>query len=108
VQASPREYLTSHNLFNNELLVVTLSCTALSLAMSYYNFMEQTCNQEYKLININRVDRSFYRDMLLFISPDSCRNVHDQKVLSRTLKATQDISVSVRMTLTGLGIISSF
>jgi hypothetical protein len=44
VQASPREYLTSRNLFDNELLVVTLSHTALSLATSYSNFMEQACN----------------------------------------------------------------
>jgi hypothetical protein len=40
VQASPREYLTSRNLFDNELLVVTLLCTALSSAMTYSNFME--------------------------------------------------------------------
>jgi hypothetical protein len=67
VQASPREYLTSLNLFDNELLAVTLSHTALSLAMSYYNFMEQTCNGEYKLIHVNREDRAFYLNMLLFI-----------------------------------------
>jgi hypothetical protein len=40
VQASPMEYLTSRNLFNNELLCVTLSCTALSLATSYSTFIE--------------------------------------------------------------------
>jgi hypothetical protein len=67
VQASPREYLTSRNLFDNELLVVTLSRTALSFATSYSNFMEQTCNGEYKLIHINREDRVFYCNMLLFI-----------------------------------------
>jgi hypothetical protein len=44
LQESPREYLTSGNLFDNELLVVTLSRTALSLATSYSNFMEHTCN----------------------------------------------------------------
>jgi hypothetical protein len=66
VQASPREYLTSHNLFDNELLVVTLSRTALSLATSYSNFMEQTCSGEYKLIHVNREDRAFYRNMFLF------------------------------------------
>jgi hypothetical protein len=44
VHSAPMEYLTSRNLFDNELLVVTLSRTALSLAMSYSNFMEQTCN----------------------------------------------------------------
>jgi hypothetical protein len=44
VQASPREYLTSRNLFDNELLVVNLSRTSLYLATSYSNFMEQTCN----------------------------------------------------------------
>jgi hypothetical protein len=65
VHASPREYLTSRNLFGNELLVVTLD-TALSLAMSYSNFMEQTCNGEYKLIHVNREDRAFYCNMLLF------------------------------------------
>jgi hypothetical protein len=42
VQASPREYLTLCNLFDNELLVVTLLCTALYVATSYSNFMEQT------------------------------------------------------------------
>jgi hypothetical protein len=67
VQASPREYLTLRNLFDNELLVVTLSRTALSLATSYSNFIEQTCNGEYKLIHVNREDRAFYRNMLLFI-----------------------------------------
>jgi hypothetical protein len=67
VQASPREYLTSRNLLDNELLVVTLLRTALSLAMSYSNFMEQTCNGDYKLIHVNREDREFYRNMLLFI-----------------------------------------
>jgi hypothetical protein len=63
----PREYLTSRNLFENELLVVNLSCMALSLATSYSNFMEQTCNKEYNLIHVNREDRAFYRNMLLFI-----------------------------------------
>jgi hypothetical protein len=42
VQATPREYLTSRNLFDNELLVVTISRTALSLATPYSNFMEKT------------------------------------------------------------------
>jgi hypothetical protein len=54
LQASPMEYLTSRNLFDNELLVLTLLRTALSLATSYSNFMEQTCNVEYKLIHVNR------------------------------------------------------
>jgi hypothetical protein len=67
VQASPMEYLTSRNLFHNELLVLTLSRMALSLAMSYSNFMEQTCNGEYKLIHVNREDRALYRNMLVFI-----------------------------------------
>jgi hypothetical protein len=67
VQSSPREYLTSRNLFDNELLVVTLSRMALSLETIYSNFMEQTCNGEYKLIHVNREDRAFYRNMLLFI-----------------------------------------
>jgi hypothetical protein len=67
VQSSPREYLTSLNLFDNELLVVTLSRMAISLAMSYSNFMEQTCNGEYKLIHVNMEDKAFYRNMLLFI-----------------------------------------
>jgi hypothetical protein len=44
VQESPREYLTSRNLFDNEFLVVTLSRRALFLVTSYSNFMEQTCN----------------------------------------------------------------
>jgi hypothetical protein len=39
VQATPREYLTSRNLFDNELLVVNISRTALSLATIYSNFM---------------------------------------------------------------------
>jgi hypothetical protein len=67
VQATPREYLTSRNLFDNELLVVTISRTALSLATTYSNFMEKTCNDEYKFIHVNREDRVFYRNMLLFI-----------------------------------------
>jgi hypothetical protein len=67
VHASLREYLTSSNLLDNELLVVTLSRTDLSLATSYSNFMEQTCSGEYKLIHVNREDRAFYRNMLLFI-----------------------------------------
>jgi hypothetical protein len=67
VHAPPREYLTSRNLFNNELLVATLSRAALSLATSYSNFIEQTCNGEYKLIPINREDRALYRNMMLFI-----------------------------------------
>jgi hypothetical protein len=66
VQASHREYLTLRNLFDNALLVVTLSLTALSLATSYSNFMEQTCNGEYKLIHANREDRAFYCNMLFF------------------------------------------
>jgi hypothetical protein len=53
LQSSPREYLTARNFFDNELLVVTLSRMALSLAMSYSYFMEQTCNGEYKLIHVN-------------------------------------------------------
>jgi hypothetical protein len=36
------------------------------LATSYSNFMEQTCNGEYELIHVNREDREFYRNMLLF------------------------------------------
>jgi hypothetical protein len=67
VQASPREYLTSRNLFDNEFLVVTLSRTVISFATSYSNFMEQTCNGEYNLIHVNREDRAFYRNILLFI-----------------------------------------
>jgi hypothetical protein len=67
VQSSPREYLTSRNLFDNEFMVVTLSRTALSLATSYSNFMEQTCNRAYKLIDVNREDSALYRNMLLFI-----------------------------------------
>jgi hypothetical protein len=59
VQATPREYLTSRNLFGNELLVVTISRTALSLATIYSNFMEKTCNGKYKLIHVNREDRVF-------------------------------------------------
>jgi hypothetical protein len=39
----------------------------LSLATSYSNFMENTCNGEYKLIHVNREDMTFYRNMLLFI-----------------------------------------
>jgi hypothetical protein len=66
VNAPPREYLTSRNLFDNKLLVVTLSRAALSLATSYSNFMEQKCNGEYKLIHFNREDRAFYRNMMLF------------------------------------------
>jgi hypothetical protein len=67
VKASPREYLTSRDLFDNALLVVTLLRTALSLATSYCKFMEQTCNGGYKLIHVNREDMAFYRNMLLFI-----------------------------------------
>jgi hypothetical protein len=67
VQATPREYLTSRNLFDNELLVVTISRTDLSMATIYSNFMEKKCNREYKLIHVNREDRVFYRNMLLFI-----------------------------------------
>jgi hypothetical protein len=67
VQASPMEYLTSRKLFDNSFLVVTLSRTARSLATSYSKFMEQTCSREYKLIHVNREDRAFYRNMLLFI-----------------------------------------
>jgi hypothetical protein len=66
-QAVPRENLTSRNLFDNEFLVVTILRKAISLAMSYYNFMEQTCNGEYKLIHLNREDSTFYCNMLLFI-----------------------------------------
>jgi hypothetical protein len=46
---------------------VTLSRTALFLATSYSNFIEQTCNGEYKLIHVNREDRAFYRNMLFLI-----------------------------------------
>jgi hypothetical protein len=67
VQSSPREYLTSRNLFDNDLLVVTLSRTAISLATSYSNFMEQTCSGECKPIHVNREDRELYHNMLLFI-----------------------------------------
>jgi hypothetical protein len=62
-----REYLTVRSLFNNKLLVVTISRTALSMATFYSNFMEQTCNGEYKLIHVNMEDMPFYRNMLLFI-----------------------------------------
>jgi hypothetical protein len=67
LQAAPREYLASRNLFNNELLVVTISRTALSLATFYSNFTEKKCNGEYKLIHVNREDRTFYCNMLLLI-----------------------------------------
>jgi hypothetical protein len=66
-QPTPREYLTSRNLFDNELVVVTLSRTALSLATAYSNFMENTCYGEYKLVHVNREDRVFHRNMMLFI-----------------------------------------
>jgi hypothetical protein len=67
VQSAPRRYLAARNIFDNELLVVTILRMALSLATLYSNFMEQTCNGEYKLMHVNREDRTFYCNMLLFI-----------------------------------------
>jgi hypothetical protein len=67
IQVSPTEYITARNLFDNELLVVTISQTALSMSTVYSYFMERTCNDECKLIHINMEDRPFYRNMLLFI-----------------------------------------
>jgi hypothetical protein len=46
---------------------VTISRMALSLAMTYSNFMEETCNGEYKLIDVNGEDRALYCNMLFFI-----------------------------------------
>jgi hypothetical protein len=42
-QARPGEYLAVGNLFNNELLVITISRTVLSMATTYANFLERTC-----------------------------------------------------------------
>jgi hypothetical protein len=67
VQATPREYLASLSLFDNELLVVTILRMVLSLATPYSNFMKKTCNGEYKLIHVNREDRVLYLNMMLFI-----------------------------------------
>jgi hypothetical protein len=46
---------------------LTISRTDLSLATLYSNFMEQTCNREYRLIHVDREDRTFCSNMLLFI-----------------------------------------
>jgi hypothetical protein len=67
IQAGPGEYLTARNLFDNELLVVTISRTALSIVTTYSNFKEQTCNGYYKIIHINREDMPFHPNILLFI-----------------------------------------
>jgi hypothetical protein len=67
IQARSSEYITARNLFDNQFMVVTISRTALSMATAYYNFMEQTCNGGYSLIQVNREDRTFYRNMLLLI-----------------------------------------
>jgi hypothetical protein len=67
IQARSREYLTAHNLFNNELLVITISRTDLSMVTSHSNLMDQTYNVGYSLIQVNMEDRTFYRNMLLFI-----------------------------------------
>jgi hypothetical protein len=80
----------------------------LSLATSYSNFMEQKCNGEYKLIHVNREDRTFYRNMLLLIFTGQFLERDDQKVVILTLKATHNILVSIRMMWTGMGIISCF
>jgi hypothetical protein len=65
IQARSSEYLTAHNLFNNELLLVTIFRTALNMATTYSNYMGQTCNGGYSLIQVE--DRTFYRNILLFI-----------------------------------------
>jgi hypothetical protein len=67
IQSASREYLAARNIFDNELLVVTILRTTLFLATLYSNFMEQTCNGEYKLIHVNREYMTLYRNKLLFI-----------------------------------------
>jgi hypothetical protein len=66
-QARYLEYLTARNIFDTELLFITISRTALHMATSYSNFMEQTRNADYSLIRVNREDQRLYRNMLLFI-----------------------------------------
>jgi hypothetical protein len=64
--ASRWEYLPAVNLFDNELLVVSISRSATSLATTYSTFLEQACNGVYSLIQANKEDNTFYRNMLLF------------------------------------------
>jgi hypothetical protein len=63
IKSGPMDYLTARNLFDTELLVVTSSHTALSMVTTYSNYMERTCNGDYKLIRFNREDRTFYHNM---------------------------------------------
>jgi hypothetical protein len=65
-QASHREYLPAGNLFDNELLVVSISRSATSLETTYSTFLEETCNGVYSPIQVNKEDNTFYRNMLLF------------------------------------------
>jgi hypothetical protein len=66
IQSSRQEYLPTGNLFDNELLVFSISRSAVSMATFYSNFLEQTCNGEYALIQVNKEDKTFYHNMLLF------------------------------------------
>jgi hypothetical protein len=59
--------VVAFDLFDNELMVVTISRTALSMVTTYSHFMEQTCKGVYFLIHVNRGDQTFYHNMFLFI-----------------------------------------
>jgi hypothetical protein len=108
VQASPMDYLTSRNLFDNELLVVTLSCTALYLATIILTSWNRHATENISAsTSIGKTWHSIPTCCCSF-SPDSCWNVHYLKVLIQTFKATQDMLVSVRKASTGMGIISCF
>jgi hypothetical protein len=66
IQASCQEHLPMGNLFDNYLLVVSISCLDTSLVTTYSTFLEQTCIWIYSLIQVKTEHNIFYRTMLLF------------------------------------------
>jgi hypothetical protein len=66
-QARPQEYLVAGNLFDDELLVITISRTVRSMATTYAHFLERKFSGDYTLINVTKDDRTFYCNVALFL-----------------------------------------
>jgi hypothetical protein len=94
--AISREYPTACNLFDNALLVITISHTALSMVTSYSNFMEQTCSGAYSHTQVKSEDRAFHRNMLLLISTSQLLERTTSKGINPKIKGIHNIFVFLR------------
>jgi hypothetical protein len=102
IRASRREYLPARNLFDNELPVVSISCSAVSLATAYSTFLGKTCNGVYSLIQVNNADKTFYRNMMLFRFTGQLLERANAKGVNPVFEGGPECFVFLRRTSTGM------